>query len=94
MQFDDVRGRLIVTGRAILTIHLQLKRLIVQFSKSYGYQVFKQQTILTINNYFTGTVKGNFLTEGPRYQIVLKTIPGVEDGSRLRPLPLVVEGGV
>ena len=32
---------------------------------------------LTINNCFTGTVNGNYLTEGSRDQFGLKTIPNV-----------------
>ena len=34
-------------------------------------------SIITINNYFTGTVKGNYLTEGSRDQFGLKTFPSV-----------------
>ena len=33
--------------------------------------------IITINNYFTGTVKWNYLTEGSLDQFGFKTIPSV-----------------
>ena len=92
-----------MTGQFPATFFLQVPVLVVNsihaaLKLSYTYilnDLQIQLAILTINNYFTGTVKGNYLTEGSPDHFGLKTIQIGHGNPRLsnffnRPCKVVV----